>query len=168
MAEMIGGSLTDNFSSAIANVVTGAQGFGKAFASMAKSILGDIARMIARMIALRAVMALIPGFGQASVLGLSIPGRAQGGPVQSGHAYMVGERGPELFVPRSSGAVVPSGRTQGAQQDSSVAQVADAIMARIGPPPRLVTPEGMAADRFWRAAFAAMVEIAKHDGVRFA
>jgi hypothetical protein len=38
-----------------------------------------------------------------SVLGL--PGRATGGPVSPGRAYMVGERGPELFVPTASGAI---------------------------------------------------------------
>ena len=40
-----------------------------------------------------------------SLLGGS-PGRATGGPVSPGRAYMVGERGPELFVPTSSGTVV--------------------------------------------------------------
>jgi hypothetical protein len=38
-----------------------------------------------------------------SVLGL--PGRATGGPVAPGRGYLVGERGPELFVPTSSGRV---------------------------------------------------------------
>lgn len=38
-----------------------------------------------------------------SVLGL--PGRATGGPVSPGRGYLVGERGPELFVPTSSGRV---------------------------------------------------------------
>lgn len=33
------------------------------------------------------------------------PGRATGGPVSAGRAYMVGERGPELFVPSSGGRV---------------------------------------------------------------
>ena len=33
------------------------------------------------------------------------PGRATGGPVSPGRAYLVGERGPELFVPTSSGKV---------------------------------------------------------------
>ena len=33
------------------------------------------------------------------------PGRATGGPVAPGQAYMVGERGPELFVPTASGRV---------------------------------------------------------------
>lgn len=36
---------------------------------------------------------------------MGAPGRATGGPVSPGRAYMVGERGPELFVPTSSGRV---------------------------------------------------------------
>jgi len=43
----------------------------------------------------------------AGLLGGS-PGRATGGPVSPGRAYWVGERGPELFVPTSSGAVQPA------------------------------------------------------------
>ena len=38
-----------------------------------------------------------------SILGL--PGRATGGPVAPGRGYLVGERGPELFVPTSAGRV---------------------------------------------------------------
>lgn len=37
------------------------------------------------------------------------PGRATGGPVSPGRAYRVGERGPELFVPTSSGRVIAAG-----------------------------------------------------------
>lgn len=36
---------------------------------------------------------------------LGLPGRATGGPVAPGRAYLVGERGPELFVPTASGRV---------------------------------------------------------------
>jgi len=36
---------------------------------------------------------------------LGLPGRATGGPVSPGRGYMVGERGPELFVPTSAGRV---------------------------------------------------------------
>lgn len=44
------------------------------------------------------------------VIGGLIPGsRASGGPVTGGAPYYVGEQGPELFVPRSSGSIVPSG-----------------------------------------------------------
>lgn len=34
--------------------------------------------------------------------------KADGGPVESNNSYLVGERGPELFVPRSAGAIVPN------------------------------------------------------------
>lgn len=42
-----------------------------------------------------------------SILGsvLGAPGRATGGPVSPGRAYRVGEQGPELFVPTSSGRI---------------------------------------------------------------
>lgn len=36
---------------------------------------------------------------------LGLPGRATGGPVAPGRGYIVGERGPELFVPTSAGRV---------------------------------------------------------------
>ena len=35
--------------------------------------------------------------------------RAEGGPVGAGGTYVVGEEGPELFVPHSSGSIVPNG-----------------------------------------------------------
>jgi len=43
----------------------------------------------------------------AQVLGalLGAPGRATGGPVAPGRPYLVGERGPELFVPTASGRI---------------------------------------------------------------
>lgn len=43
-------------------------------------------------------------FGAVGSL-FGLPGRATGGPVTGGQAYMVGERGPELFVPTASGRV---------------------------------------------------------------
>lgn len=43
------------------------------------------------------------------VAALPIPGRASGGPVSAGAPYMVGERGPELFVPERSGRIVANG-----------------------------------------------------------
>ena len=37
------------------------------------------------------------------------PARARGGPVTAGQPYTVGERGPELFVPKVAGTVLPTG-----------------------------------------------------------
>ena len=45
-------------------------------------------------------------FGHGNVFGGA---RAAGGPVSAGKAYLVGERGPELFVPGQSGGIVANG-----------------------------------------------------------
>lgn len=50
------------------------------------------------------LQAYINAYGGQGVL----PGRAMGGPVTAGRAYIVGERRPELFVPRESGTIYPS------------------------------------------------------------
>lgn len=47
----------------------------------------------------------------AGVLG--VPGRSTGGPVSAGRGYLVGERGPELFLPSSGGRVEPIQRGGG-------------------------------------------------------
>jgi len=39
--------------------------------------------------------------------------RAHGGPVTAGQPYLVGEEGPELFMPRQSGRIVPNGAAVG-------------------------------------------------------
>lgn len=54
------------------------------------------------------------GGGSGWVSGYDLPGRALGGPVLAGAAYMVGERGPEVFVPKSSGVIVPNNKLGGA------------------------------------------------------
>jgi len=41
------------------------------------------------------------------------PGRATGGPVSPGRSYVVGERGPELFVPTSAGRIENALRSSG-------------------------------------------------------
>ena len=42
-----------------------------------------------------------------------IPGMASGGPVMGGSSYIVGEKGPELFTPGSSGTITPNGAMGG-------------------------------------------------------
>jgi len=53
---------------------------------------------------------LTGGFGTPTVGapmgGFTLPGRANGGPAKGGSPYLVGERGPELFVPNTTGKVV--------------------------------------------------------------
>ena len=63
------------------------------------------------------VGALIRGFETVIKLGAKIGGfvggifgggKAEGGPVMRGTTYLVGEQGPELFTPSSSGSIIPN------------------------------------------------------------
>lgn len=88
--------------------------------------LSDVFNSLAQSIAKAALEAAI--FGTGPLAGGGGAGgflanlfggfRANGGPVSSGKAYVVGERGPELFVPKAAGGIVPNhslGRSQSGQ-----------------------------------------------------
>lgn len=49
----------------------------------------------------------------SSLFGGIAGARANGGPVSGGSSYLVGERGPELFTPSVSGAIVPNNKMGG-------------------------------------------------------
>ena len=53
-------------------------------------------------------------FGQftADTLSKAIPGMAEGGPVQAGKPYVVGEQGPEIVIPHSDGNVLSNDDSQ--------------------------------------------------------
>lgn len=129
-------------------------------------------RLAAAQSKLSAVTSLLSGFG------ISIPfagqlqtflsaassfggGRASGGPVAAGRAYVVGERGPELFVPQSSGQIAPSGGGMNA------AAIVEEWLARMPAPAAYASPEVVATSRWHRQYGAMLVEILRHDGVRF-
>jgi hypothetical protein len=107
-------SFASNFASAFSDLVTRAKGFGEAFSAMAKGILSDLSRMLGRMLAVRALLAVFPGLGTGAGAFVPIPGLAHGGPAQAGRPYVVGEKGPELFVPKTSGQVVPNNQLSNA------------------------------------------------------
>ena len=50
-----------------------------------------------------------------AVGGLFGGGKAMGGPVNAGTTYLVGEQGPELFTPSTSGNIVPNNKLSGGQ-----------------------------------------------------
>ena len=51
---------------------------------------------------------------------MGLPGRAMGGAVSPGQPYLVGERGPEMFVPTSAGSIAANG-SGGGGRDVNVA-----------------------------------------------
>lgn len=81
---------------------TGKFGFEELKAT-ALSVLDQIARM-----ALKQGVGTLNDGGLLSLLGglaSGLPGRATGGPVLPDRPYLIGERGPEVFLPTSSGRV---------------------------------------------------------------
>ncbi len=55
--------------------------------------------------------AMVQKFITGPIMGLF--GLASGGPAKSGQPYIVGEEGPELFIPKNSGTVIPNDETMG-------------------------------------------------------
>lgn len=112
-----------------------------------RGMLGDFVDVIRRMIAEWLALQLLTGIGTSlggssnkyiSSFGDFLAGkRAMGGPVTAGGAYLVGERGPEIFMPRSSGTIIPNG--SGGLNFAPVYQIdargadADRIMAILPP-----------------------------------
>lgn len=90
-------------------IVNGKLGFGE-LKKVALAAMADIASA-----SLRALFrpsgggdfgaGLINGLGSLIASLVGSPGRATGGPVSGGRAYLVGESGPELFVPSSGGRI---------------------------------------------------------------
>lgn len=89
------------------------------FKDMVNSMLADLARMMVYRNITGPLASAVGGmdFGNigSMVAGLFGGFRASGGPVTGGTSYIVGERGPELFTPNTSGAIVPNGALGGAK-----------------------------------------------------
>lgn len=89
------------------------------------------------------------GGGIGNILGAIFGGkRAAGGPVSAGRAYLVGEKGPELMVPRMSGRIVPNGAMGGGLVRVAVDFKDEMLNARIvqtsGPVAAQITQAGIA------------------------
>jgi hypothetical protein len=91
-----------------------AQGFEDAILSGQK--LGEVVRSLGRDL-VRLVFSQLVTQPLAAGIGGAIKGafgfRAMGGPVSGGSPYVVGEQGPELFVPHASGTIVPNNKMGG-------------------------------------------------------
>lgn len=64
--------------------------------------------VVQKLINLANSLPIIGGFLPKVAPTKRITGKAEGGPVTGGTPYIVGERGPELFVPNRSGGIVPN------------------------------------------------------------
>ncbi len=122
--------LPNGFGSAVSDMVMEGEslkdGLSKMFKDMAKKIIASLVSMVVQMLIVQAIMSslglttlnmagsgveggggissLFKGFGKSLFGGK----KAMGGPVASGRAYLVGEEGPEIFAPASSGSIIPN------------------------------------------------------------
>ena len=74
------------------------------FKDFAASVIADLSKIIAKALVLQAIKSIFGSFG------FGIPGLAEGGPAKAGKPYIVGEKGPELFVPKAAGTVIPNNK----------------------------------------------------------
>jgi phage-related minor tail protein len=89
----------NTFTDSMADAITGTKSLSDAFKDMTNSILKDLARMVIRQ---GVIAPLLGAFG--------LTGKMAGGPVEGGVPYIVGERGPELFIPTGAGSIVPNSK----------------------------------------------------------
>ncbi|ANR70122.1 hypothetical protein AXF19_03360 [Selenomonas sp. oral taxon 126] len=106
-------SMADGFTSGFQNVLTdGFKGIQDAFSNMLKNMLNAIVKFVMNQMITRWLSMIMPAFGgsiPASQANAAVPGfRATGGPVSMGKAYIVGERGPEIFRPTQPGRIMNS------------------------------------------------------------
>ena len=136
LADSIANTMGQGMTSAFNALITGAQGWEKSLQDIASGVLVDIANQLIRIFVIEQAVNAIKTFlapaafsygatplgaGGGSVGGVGtlgpnygFPARAKGGSVMAGQPYLVGERGPELFMPGRSGGIAPTGSFGGA------------------------------------------------------
>jgi len=102
----------DGVTDALYNLATGAGSAKDAFKSMAKSILADMLKMAIRQQIVAPLFNNVGTFFSSFGGGGTSGTKAIGGSVQAGGSYMVGERGPEMFVPSRGGSIIPNDNLQ--------------------------------------------------------
>lgn len=147
-AEGIGNAFGDSFKGMITGAMTAQDALSNFFSSLADYFADMASRMIAKWLEMQIIglaQSLLPGssllFPQgvgnfSSAFGAGGPAfnssfafggfRASGGPVRGTTPYVVGERGPELFVPNSSGTIIPNNQLGGMGGNVSVVVNVDA------------------------------------------
>jgi hypothetical protein len=106
--------MADSLASALAGMETKLSSFG----DFARSIIQQVISMFIRMAIVNRIMNSVFGLsGDKALPTIPIPGmggKAGGGRMQAGVPTLVGERGPELFIPSSSGSVLNNMNTKNA------------------------------------------------------
>ena len=127
LAESVSSTLGQGMTSVFDALIQGSDNWGKSLQQIASSVLVDIANQLIRIYvieqAVSAIKSFLSPFSSSTPLGAGggmvgkfgtfgpnygIAQRALGGPVSAGSPYLVGERGPELFMPSRGGRIIPN------------------------------------------------------------
>jgi TP901 family phage tail tape measure protein len=127
LAESVSSTLGQGMTSVFDALIQGSDNWGKSLQQIASKVLVDIANQLIRIFVIEQAVSAIKSFlspfspstplgagggmaGKFGTLGpnYGIAQRAIGGPVSAGTPYMVGERGPELFMPSRGGSIIPN------------------------------------------------------------
>ena len=93
------------------DMMTGAKSFSDAMKDMAKSVIDSLMKLYIKYMIVQPLFDMM--FPGARTADTPIRPEALGGPVQSSTPYLVGERGPELFVPNAGGNIIPNNKMGG-------------------------------------------------------
>jgi hypothetical protein len=130
VAEKFKTIFTDSFSTAFTDFIMGTKSAGDAFKSFAQSVIQQIIKIEAQKLAtsLFSDSGGSGGGGWGAAFSSIIGGlfKADGGPVNANRPYIVGERGPEMFLPSVSGSIVPN-HSLGASSGNSSGDVSITI-----------------------------------------
>ena len=117
----IGGAIESGLVNGIEAAVTGAQSL--------QDVLAGVLKDIGKMLISFGIRSLLSGINIGDV---PLVGKAVGGPVAGGTPYVVGEKGPELFVPGASGTIIPNNAMARYQRQSATAGGAGATGGATG------------------------------------
>ena len=103
-------TIASHFEDAFMSIIDHTKSAEDKFKDFASAVIKDLYRILV-------VQQMVGSFDAATGKGSGIAGfiggllkRENGGPVSAGTPYLVGERGPELFVPNSNGSIVPNNK----------------------------------------------------------
>jgi tape measure domain-containing protein len=127
LAESISSTLGQGMTSAFTALISGADNWAASLQQIASKVLVDIANQLIQIFvieqAINSIKSFLSPFSSSTPLGAGggmigkfgtfgpnygIAQRALGGPVSAGSPYLVGERGPELFMPSRGGSIIPN------------------------------------------------------------
>ena len=109
-------NMGSNIASAFTDMLLAGKSFRDGMHDVLMSLMRDLTEFLLKQYVFKSLFNAVGGslFGIPQMGQLMYGGpRASGGPVSSNTPYLVGENGPEMFIPKNGGYVVPNGITGG-------------------------------------------------------